>query len=782
MGKKTLVFFLLILTLSPNLPYPSPLTPIFTMGNPDEKPDLHIWEMQVTGPPVNPVTFFPAKPIVGYRAIMSVLVENTGHSTARPVVVLVKWGCQKMVNSTSELAAGSSTTVMFYPLFLHAGNHSFEITVDPYNEVDEANETNNEITWKVEVALPSLETLKKASEQLNFEEEEGFWGGQGLKVLREELPIIHGIPNYELMGRVDPSNPSSDFEEQEGNGCGTTSLASILRYLRGRWVPTQRQVDREIRGGGILDIYTDPFSIAHYAKKRGLEARVYVNGDFEQVKWFIDRGIPVMICITVDGGKKVMKAHWVVPVAYWVNSSATQGLSSPVIIGYYNPWGYQRAIPQSRFEFYWGEQELGGVHLWNRVYVAICRKDQVPPDMPPSNAPKFIGGVMKAFDWSLAFLGRSLGYFSLENILKNPFSIFLGFFATIGAGICVLATGIAVGFTWLGKATWKGLKWLGEKIWNGIKSLACKWFGWGCKKKKEYFYYFYSTSPSAETPWLLNGMVKLDAVGYLFDSPGEDRVPIYEYADVDVQTYEVKGFFISLNPNVPETGVPGLRRYPIGVLGYGLAAPSTSSDVNLTNYFVGLPSFNRGWIGFDESTANVFIPQYYSPGSRILWLFNASELGSGGFLSTDEAAGTHTFPYVASDEEGEETGFHFTRNYVIGYINYNPLPGTVPLYRFYDSKEEEFYLTTNLEDEPKELRPVREMVFSGLVGYILEEQKPGTLPLYRYHAKEKGADYLFTTKEITSDKFKREAVIGYVYQYKEDCNVELWLYCFRKVK
>jgi hypothetical protein len=54
-----------------------------------------------------------------------------------------------------------------------------------------------------------------------------------------------------------------------------------------------------------------------------------------------------------------------------------------------------------------------------------------------------------------------------------------------------------------------------------------------------------------------------------------------------------------------------------------------------------------------------------------------------------------------------------------------------------------------LDDEPEELRPVREMVFSGVVGYILLEQKPGTVPLYIYYASEKGADYLFTTKEIS---------------------------------
>lgn len=55
---------------------------------------------------------------------------------------------------------------------------------------------------------------------------------------------------------------------------------------------------------------------------------------------------------------------------------------------------------------------------------------------------------------------------------------------------------------------------------------------------------------------------------------------------------------------------------------------------------------------------------------------------------------------------------------MVAYIHYNQLPGTVPLYMFFDHKEEELYLTTDLNDDQKELRPVKEMVFSGLVEYI----------------------------------------------------------------
>jgi len=758
-SKKILSIFVLWLILTLEFSYLMKPTRLFASANPDGGPDLRI----------SGASFFPTNPIAGARATLMVTVDNVGDSTASPIVVQVSWGCSQLVNGTSELAGGSSTTVLFYPLFLHAGKYPLDITVDPNNNVQEQDETNNNMI-KDDFEVKLFKVTRPPSD-LNFEAEQGTWGGLPPK---DQLPTVHGIPNYDLLGRKDPNNPSSDFEAQgDTSACGTTSLAGILRYLSGKddTVYNHHIIDRSIRGGDRFDVFTDPFSIARYASGKGFEARVYVDGDFEKIKWFLDRGIPVAIAISTKGEKSVMTGHWVVPICYWEDSTKTTGLSSPFMIGYYNPWGEQSAIPESRFELYWMEQEVIGITLWNRVYVAICNRP-ASSDMPPSNA----GAAERLYMWVVEGLSANLDAWgtAIRDIESGNFGqVVVGLLELIGAAASSLAyLGFVLLPTLIGSYIVKGLKiafeWIGEQL----RALGCKWFGWGCHTKKEYFFYFYSRSPTCESNNLVNDMIKQEAVGYIFKDTGEGRVPIYEYAMLDATSHAVTGYFISTNPDLGELvpDHPELRRYYFATLGYALTAEIPGVPCNKLDASV------QG-VGYDESIFNLLIPQYYSNGSRALWLFT-STTSNCRFLSTDEDAGTRTFPYVAIDE----TGFHFTRDYIVGYIHYNQLPGTVPLFRFYDKEEDEFYLTTNLEESPKELRPVKEMVFSGVVGYIFQEQKPGTVPLYRYYASERGADYLFTTKEITSDNFTKEAIIGYVYPYKEECTTELWLFCYRSFK
>ncbi|MEM3465734.1 MAG: CARDB domain-containing protein [Thermoproteota archaeon] len=789
-SRKIFLTLILMLILTGGTPSSSS-RPILLLGSPAGAPDLRIVD----------AVCFPS-PIAGFRTTLVITVENAGDAPASPVVVAVEWGCCQLINQTSlELAAGASMPVLFYPLFLQAGEVSLKATVDPSNEIGEMDENNNVMTKTLKVLLLKVAPIQPPKD-LDLEEEQETWGygvnywveeGNTDNYLptKEQLPMMHGLPDYNLMGRLNPNDPNSGFESQYPEpACGTTSLASILRYLSKTDSARFHHniIDESIRGGDVLEIWTDPFSIADYARAQGFEARVYVDGDFDKVKWFIDRGIPVTICINTKGKTSLQDGHWVVPVSYWENESLTWGLSSHVMIGYYNPWGYQCAIPQSRFDLYWLEQELFGIKLfklWNRVYVAICNKP-APADMPPSNAgglEAYYMGIIEGLSQCLNTLGVGVDMLQSGDVLK----IIGGLGFTIMGALETLVYGLAVILpNLLGKGIWEGLKWIGEQIWEGIKALGCKLFGWGCKSKKEYYYYFYSSSPSCECYKLLNDMVRVEAVGYIFTSQAQDgsRVPVYEYAKVNETTLDVTGYFLSTSPNLPETGVQGVRRFLYGKLGY-LPKSEIQGVPNekLVDYL------DKYGIDHDGDVSNLWVPQYYLEGSKILWEFSmSSETSQYAFLSPDEAGGTRTFPYVAVDYEGEERGYHFTRDYVIGYVHYNHLRGTVPLYRFYDPKEEEFYLTTDLNDVPTEpggkraLRPVSEMVFSGVVGYIFLEQKQGTVPLYKYYAHEKGADFLFTTKEIQSDKFTLLGIVGYVYEYEEDCTTPLWLFCFRQVK
>jgi len=758
-GRKVSSILLLLLILTASTP---DARIIGVLGSPADGPDLYVADL----------LFFP-EPVAGLRTRMIIIVGNKGsRSTGTWFWVTVKWGGCQLLNNTNALGSGETVGALFYPLFLNAGNYTFEVMVDSDDRVAEADETNNvQIFWH-EVKLPKAGNVKTPGE-LDFESEEATWGYTGN--LPSGEPSMHALPDYNLMGRLDPGDPNSDFEAQgDSNACGTTSLAAILRYLskKNYMVYNHGIIDEAIRGGGYIDVFTDGFSIADYASKEGFEARIYVDGTFEDIKRFIDMGMPVEMCITTDGGHggmNVEKGHWIVAVCYW------EDLNYGTMIGYYNPWGHLSAIPQSRFELYWTEQNLLGLTMWNRVYIAICNKP-APHDMPPSNAAaleSFHGALVKGVSEFLNGLGLSLEMITSGDASDVIAGVGLLIADVVYGSLLLIPLSLTVVTEWI----WNGIKFLAEEIWEGIKALGCKLFGWGCKTKKEYFYYFYSTSPSCESHSLLNDMVRIQAVGYIFTSQVGDTVPIYEYAEVDEQTHEVLRYFVSTKPDVPETGVLGIRRFLFGKLGY---LPENNPVPNVPNEKL-VEHLSAKGIGYDESVLNIWVPQYYLDDSKILWQFNATQ-DKYAFLSTDEAAGSRTFPYVAVDNKGGERGYHFTREYVVGYINYNHVPGTVPLYRFYDPKEEEFYLTTDLDDEPEELRPVREMVFSGVVGYILLEQKPGTVPLYKYYASEKGAHYLFTTKEIASDKFTKLGIVGYVYEYKEECTAELWLFCFRQVK
>ncbi|MBO3810076.1 MAG: hypothetical protein FGF50_10865 [Candidatus Brockarchaeota archaeon] len=758
-SRKIFSIIILLLILTAGTPGSSP-GPIRVLGSPAEGPDLK----------VDSAVFFP-QPVAGLRTKMIVTVSNKGSPVKQLFWVSVKWGGCQLVNSTYGLDGGATASVLFYPLFLQAGKYSLEVTVDLYGEVMETDETNNVLVLWQEVRLPKAGGVEAPTE-LDFESEEAVWGYTGN--LPSGEPSMRALPDYVLMGRLDPNDPNSGFESQgDTSACGTTSLAAILRYLskKDSTVYNHNIIDRSVRGGGGIDIYSEGFSLADYARGEGFEARIYVDGTFEDIKRFIDMGIPVEMCITVDGGHgpmNVIEGHWIVAVCYW------EDVNSGTMIGYYNPWGHLSAIPQSRFELYWTEQNLLGITLWNRFYIAVCNKP-APTDMPPSNA----GALEKYYGALIAGVTICLNAWGLSSeMIKSgdAWEVIKGLGLLIADVVYGTILFVPVSLTIVTEWVWKGIKAAAEWVWEGIKALGCKLFGWGCKSKKEYFYYFYSSSPSCECSSFLNDMVRSEAVGYIFASQVGDTVSVYEYAEVDDHTLEVIRYFVSTDPSLPETGAPRVRRFLYGMLGY-LPESEVQGVPNekLVDYL------NNYQIGYDASVQNLWVPQYYLDGSKTLWMFKSSTFGYA-FLSPDEAGGTKTFPYVAVDYKGESRGYHFTRDYIVGYVHYNHLRGTAPLYRFYDPDEEEFYLTTDLNDEPEDLHPVREMVFSKVVGYIFLEQKPGTVPLYKYRAQEKGAHYLFTTKEIKSDKFTLLGVIGYVYEYEEDCTAPLWLFCYRQVK
>ena len=90
------------------------------------------------------------------------------------------------------------------------------------------------------------------------------------------------------------------YYKQEGNSCGTTTLAEIMSYLG---VPmTQADVDAGIRR---MNIFTAPDDMIEFARDHGLEAEGYNHGTWEEVKSMIDAGYPVQAMVNGDDSVSV---------------------------------------------------------------------------------------------------------------------------------------------------------------------------------------------------------------------------------------------------------------------------------------------------------------------------------------------------------------------------------------------------------------------------------------------------------------------------------------------
>ena len=103
------------------------------------------------------------------------------------------------------------------------------------------------------------------------------------------------------------------YARQTGNGCGTTSLGMIVTHLTGREYD-QRTVDAAIRR---TDIFTSPGDVVAYSRRQGLGSEGYNHGSPDQVKSFLDRGIPVQVILNISGASSNIGAlHYVAVVGY----------------------------------------------------------------------------------------------------------------------------------------------------------------------------------------------------------------------------------------------------------------------------------------------------------------------------------------------------------------------------------------------------------------------------------------------------------------------------------
>ena len=115
-------------------------------------------------------------------------------------------------------------------------------------------------------------------------------------------------------------NDTMPFLDQVGPACGTTSLAMITSYLTGQSLD-QNQVDSEIRR---LNVFTSPGEMIEFARDRGLQAEMYNDGTWGELKGFIDRGIPCQALISNDNTGDFSTLHYVAVVGYGVDKDGKE--------------------------------------------------------------------------------------------------------------------------------------------------------------------------------------------------------------------------------------------------------------------------------------------------------------------------------------------------------------------------------------------------------------------------------------------------------------------------
>ncbi|GIW22431.1 MAG: hypothetical protein KatS3mg068_1438 [Candidatus Sericytochromatia bacterium] len=98
------------------------------------------------------------------------------------------------------------------------------------------------------------------------------------------------------------------------NSCGTTSLASVLKY-HGVNVKDHWEIDKSIRSTKF-DFFTTPGDIVSYAKSKGMKAGMKNNSSIEDITNYIDKGLPVMALIDPGSNKYDTGLHWIVINGY----------------------------------------------------------------------------------------------------------------------------------------------------------------------------------------------------------------------------------------------------------------------------------------------------------------------------------------------------------------------------------------------------------------------------------------------------------------------------------
>ena len=146
------------------------------------------------------------------------------------------------------------------------------------------------------------------------------------------------------------------FLEDQGNtnGCGTTSLGSIMSYWADRpGAHTRREIDAVCRAG---DNTTSIQRLVSYGNAHGMRSGAKNGASLADLRRYTDMGVPVQVLIEPKGGKDGM-LHYVTVIGV-----ETDAKGKPTAVKIADPDGATiDVVPAAKFEKQWSDLALWGI-------------------------------------------------------------------------------------------------------------------------------------------------------------------------------------------------------------------------------------------------------------------------------------------------------------------------------------------------------------------------------------------------------------------------------------
>jgi len=241
-----------------------------------------------------------------------------------------------------------------------------------------------------------------------------------------------------------PNVVNMPFLKQQGNACGTTTLAEIMSYLG---VPmTQADVDKAIRR---TNIFTAPDDMIEFAREHGLEAEGYNNGSWEEVKSMIDAGYPVQAMVGGDDSVAVNRGtgtfsvdglHYIAITGY-----RTDEVTGEEFVIYHDPnRTTEQEISVADFEKMWGDVPGG----FDNYFLAYAPKGA---NLPPGRNDGIEGtlGVLNGVTNVTNGFDRIFSPDSVGGFLHGIAQLYGGVYQTVG---CFVGGLFQLGAGWLNNA------------------------------------------------------------------------------------------------------------------------------------------------------------------------------------------------------------------------------------------------------------------------------------------------------------------------------------------